>query len=159
VPLLPGVGKLVHHLKANDIPIAIATGSRRRNYELKTGHLQSVFGCFEGKVICGDDADHSIKGKPAPDIFIIAAKELLSRDVGPIKDSITERQREERIKGLVFEDGLPGMQAGKRARMSGSFCLHNLLINAETWLTQLYGFLIVTSWMSAIPERREPIRF
>ncbi|KAG5722184.1 putative uncharacterized hydrolase, partial [Termitomyces sp. T112] len=38
VPLLPGVRKLVLHLKACNIPIAVATGSKRRNFELKTGH-------------------------------------------------------------------------------------------------------------------------
>ncbi|KAF9444772.1 HAD-like protein [Macrolepiota fuliginosa MF-IS2] len=118
VTLLPGVKKLVHHLKAHNIPIAIATGSRRRNYEMKTGHLQDVFGCFEGKVICGDDTYHAARGKPAPDIFIIAAGKLLSRNVGPIEGFITEEQWEERRKGLIFEDGLPGMQAGKRAGMS-----------------------------------------
>ncbi|KAJ3576780.1 hypothetical protein NP233_g196 [Leucocoprinus birnbaumii] len=128
VPLLPGVSKLVHHLKFHNIPIAIATGSRRRNYEMKTAHLQAVFGCFEGKVICGDDVHYKFKGKPAPDIFIIAAKELLSRDVGSVGESPTEKQTEERSKGLVFEDGLPGMQAGKRAGMSVVWVPdHNLL--------------------------------
>lgn len=89
---------------------------------MKTRHLQDVFVCFEGKVICGDDANHTIRGKPAPDIFLLAAKELLSRDIGPIEGPVTETQRRERGKGLVFEDGLPGMQAGKRAGMSGSYC-------------------------------------
>jgi pseudouridine-5'-monophosphatase len=120
VPLLPGIKKLVCHLKANNIPMAIATGSRRRNYEMKTAHLQDVFGLFEGKVVCGDDTHYKMKGKPAPDIFIVAARELLSRDVGPIDGAIAENQREERCRGLVFEDGLPGMQAGKKAGMSGS---------------------------------------
>ncbi|KXN90947.1 (DL)-glycerol-3-phosphatase 2 [Leucoagaricus sp. SymC.cos] len=128
VPLLPGVNKLVHHLKKNNIPIAIATGSRRRNYEMKTAHLQAVFGCFEGKVICGDDAHYNIRGKPAPDIFIVAARELLERDVGPVDGCLTTQQVEERKKGLIFEDGLPGMQAGKRAGMSVVWVPdHNLL--------------------------------
>lgn len=123
VPLLPGVKRLVCHLKANNIPMAIATGSRRRNYELKTGHLQDVFGLFEGKVVCADDARYKIRGKPAPDIFIVAARELLSRNVGPIDGAIAENQGEERRRGLVFEDALPGMQAGKKAGMSGSLDL------------------------------------
>jgi len=58
-------------------------------------------------------------GKPAPDIFLVAAKELLGRDVGRPDVECTDAQREERAKGLVFEDALPGMQAGKRAGMSG----------------------------------------
>ncbi|KIK09805.1 hypothetical protein K443DRAFT_671129 [Laccaria amethystina LaAM-08-1] len=117
VPLLPGVRKLVLHLKKHNIPIAIATGSRRRNFEMKTQHLQDVFGCFGNKIICGDDS-HKIKGKPAPDIFLVAAKELLGRDVGVPDVQPTSEQQEVRRRGLVFEDGLPGMQAAKRAGMS-----------------------------------------
>lgn len=128
VPLLPGVRKLILHLKAHNIPIAVATGSRRRNFELKTGHLDEVFGCFEGKVICGDDEKWGMRGKPEPDIFVVAAREMLGRDVGEAKATdkdLSERQKEERGKGLVLEDGLPGMQAGKRAGMSGVwlFCV------------------------------------
>lgn len=120
VPLLPGVRKLVLHLKAHNIPIAVATGSRRRNYELKTGHLGEVFGCFEGKVVCSDDAKWSMRGKPEPDIFLVAARELLGKDVGDPLGQVSEAQLVQRSKGLVFEDGLPGMQAGKRAGMSGN---------------------------------------
>lgn len=119
VPLLPGVRKLVLHLKAHKIPIAVATGSRRRNFELKTGHLGEVFDCFEGKVVCGDDEQYAMKGKPAPDIFLVAARQMLGRDVGLPEVPTTEKQKEERARGLIFEDALPGMQAGKRAGMSG----------------------------------------
>jgi pseudouridine-5'-monophosphatase len=55
VPLLPGVKKLVLHLRAHNIPMAVATSSRRTTFELKTGHLGEVFDCFDGKVVCGDD--------------------------------------------------------------------------------------------------------
>ncbi|GAW05584.1 HAD-like protein [Lentinula edodes] len=124
VPLLPGVRKLVLHLKKHNIPIAVATGSRRRNYEMKTSHLSEVFGCFEGNVVCGDDPRSGMRSKPDPDIFLVAAKETLGRDVGPLKGEdekgveVTDAQRIERGKGLVLEDGLPGMQAGKRAGMA-----------------------------------------
>ncbi|KAG5638325.1 hypothetical protein H0H81_000743 [Sphagnurus paluster] len=118
VPLLPGIRKLVLHLKAHNIPIALATGSRRRNFQLKTGHLSEVFDCFEGKVVCGDDKQCGMKGKPAPDIFLVAAREMLGRNVG-YPDTNNAEQVIERAKALVFEDGLPGLQAGKRAGMSG----------------------------------------
>ncbi|KAF8199999.1 HAD-like domain-containing protein [Mycena galopus ATCC 62051] len=119
VPLLPGVRKLVLHLKAHNIPMAVATSSRRRNFELKTGHLGEIFDCFEGKVVCGDDKEWNMRGKPEPDIFLVAAREVLGRDVGPTDASnITPIQLAERGKGLVFEDAMPGMQAGKRAGMS-----------------------------------------
>ncbi|KAJ7267670.1 HAD-like domain-containing protein [Mycena haematopus] len=119
VPLLPGVRKLVLHLKAHNIPMAVATSSRRRNFELKTGHLGEIFDCFEGKVVCGDDQQWNMRGKPEPDIFLVAAREVLGRDVGPADAAnVTPGQLSERGKGLVFEDAMPGMQAGKRAGMS-----------------------------------------
>jgi pseudouridine-5'-monophosphatase len=86
---------------------------------MKTGHLSEVFGCFEGKVVCGDDQKYEMKGKPAPDVFLVTARELLERDVGNTVELCGDKQIEERAKGLVFEDALPGLQAGKRAGMSG----------------------------------------
>jgi pseudouridine-5'-monophosphatase len=85
---------------------------------MKTGHLTEVFGCFEEKVVCGDDFPGKMKGKPEPDIFLTAAREQLGRKVGEHVEC-SEEEREERGKGLVFEDAIPGMQAGKRAGMSG----------------------------------------
>ncbi|ESK93841.1 hypothetical protein Moror_13091 [Moniliophthora roreri MCA 2997] len=131
VPLLPGVKKLVQHLKKHNIPIAVATGSRRRNYELKTGHLGQVFDLFEGKVVCADDKQYDMKGKPEPDIFLTAARELLGRDVGKPRGEVTLSQLAERAKGLVFEDALPGMQAGKRAGMSVVWVPDAQLLNVE----------------------------
>ena len=119
VRLLPGVHKLVHHLRKHNIPIAVATSTSRRKYDMKTAHLQSLFECFEGRVVCGDHKNN-MNGKPAPDIFITTAREMLNRDVGHPEVSETEDIHiRERGKGLVFEDALPGVQAGKRAGMSG----------------------------------------
>jgi len=118
VPLLPGIRKLVHHLKKHNIPIAVATSSRRRNFELKTAHHQEVFGWFDGKIVCGDDKQYQMKGKPAPDIFLVTAATFLGRNVGKAEKIPDENQIQERSKGLVFEDAVPGMQAGKRAGMS-----------------------------------------
>lgn len=110
--------RLILHLRKHNVQIAVATGSRRAKFELKTGHLQEVFGCFEGKVVCGDDNPKEMKGKPEPDIFLVAARDLLNRKVGK-GTNCTEEERVERAKGLVFEDAIPGMQAGKRAGMAG----------------------------------------
>lgn len=120
VPLLPGAHKLILHLKAHAIPMAVATSSRRRNFLLKTGHLGDTFDLFEGKVVCGDDEQYKMRGKPEPDIFLTGARELLGRDVGVGDADPTPAQLKERRKGLVFEDALPGMQAGKRAGMAGA---------------------------------------
>jgi pseudouridine 5'-phosphatase len=119
---LPGVIKLVNHLHKHKIPIAVATGSRRRNLILKTTHLRDeFFGCFGERILCADDGKIGPgKGKPHPDIFVACAKDVLGRPVGETEQDVeacSETAREERAKGLVFEDAIPGMQAGKRAGM------------------------------------------
>lgn len=121
---LPGVLKLVQHLHRHNIPIAVATGSQRRNYEQKSSHLMdALFGHFEGKVVCADDGlIKPGRGKPHPDIFLVTANTQLGKDVGEGEESeghVTDAQRAERAKGLVFEDAIPGVQAGKRAGMKG----------------------------------------
>jgi len=118
VPLLPGTRKLVHHLKEHNIPMAVATSSRRRNFEMKTAHLQDIFGCFEGKVVCGDDQQYKMKGKPSPDIFLVTAATFLGRNVGSPDVTPDTENMKERECGLIFEDAIPGMQAAKRAGMS-----------------------------------------
>jgi pseudouridine 5'-phosphatase len=119
--LLPGVERLVLHLTAHHIPIAIASGSERRNFERKTAHLRHVFAHFSGHVVCGDDGAGG-RGKPFPDVFLAAAR-ALGRVVGPNeeRDAVGDAEREERARGLVFEDAIPGVQAGKHAGMNGSF--------------------------------------
>jgi hypothetical protein len=62
------------------------------------------------------------RGKPFPDVFLAAAR-MLGRDVGPNEEGsvVGEAEREERARGLVLEDAIPGVQAGKRAGMNGQF--------------------------------------
>ncbi|GJJ06366.1 hypothetical protein Clacol_000557 [Clathrus columnatus] len=113
---MPGAVKLITHLHQHSIPIAIATGSDRRVLELKTSHLPELIEPFGSHTICADDVE---RGKPNPDIFLKAAQSL-GRNVGrgDYERSTTE-QREERTKGLVFEDAIPGVQAAVRAGMQG----------------------------------------
>jgi len=74
--------------------------------------------CFDGRVICADDGQMGVgRGKPCPDIFLIAARELLQRPVGIDEHDATDEEKAERAKGLVFEDAIPGVHAGKRAGM------------------------------------------
>ncbi|KAH9839206.1 HAD-like protein [Rhodofomes roseus] len=120
---LPGVLKLVQHLRRHSVPIAVATGSQRRNYEQKSAHLMdALFGSFEGRVVCADDGlVRPGRGKPHPDVFLVAAEKMLGRSVGEGEvgeRSLGEAHRRERAKGLVFEDAIPGVQAGKRAGMN-----------------------------------------
>jgi pseudouridine-5'-monophosphatase len=133
-------------LHLHHIPIAIATGSRRRNLELKTSKKQELMKCFDGHIACADDGViEKGRGKPNPDIYLYAAKHLLNRPVGGIRQEemdLVDAERQERAKGLVFEDAIPGMQAGKRAGMNGE-------LGCETWRKLSNLFVVV--W---VPDRQ-----
>ncbi|MGB3612756.1 MAG: HAD-IA family hydrolase [Elainellaceae cyanobacterium] len=95
----PGAQALVTHLHRCGTKQAIATSSARRHFELKTLHHDwfDVFDC----VITGDDPNIGA-GKPAPDIFLIAAQRL-----GAPPHSC-----------LVVEDSLAGVAAARAAGMA-----------------------------------------
>lgn len=117
VPFLPGAKKLISHLAAHNVPIALATGSQRRNYELKTGHLRDIFDLFGNAVVCGDDKEVK-RGKPAPDVFLVAANWAGILDAGLDEENVSDEQKNARAQGLVFEDATSGVIAGKRAGMN-----------------------------------------
>jgi len=71
-------------------------------------------------VVCEDDVHGKTSGKPEPYIFIYAAREKLGRNVGDGEENVSPEHVLERGKGLVFEDATPGVEAGKRAGMSGA---------------------------------------
>ncbi|GES90572.1 (DL)-glycerol-3-phosphatase 2 [Rhizophagus clarus] len=53
---LPGVMNLVKHLKAHNIPMAVATSSHRDVFEIKSKNNQELFKLFDA-VVCGDDPE------------------------------------------------------------------------------------------------------
>lgn len=71
-------------------------------------------------IVCADDVAGKTTGKPEPYIFLFAAREKLGRDVGDGEGEVSPEHVLERAKGLVFEDAVPGVEAGKRAGMSGT---------------------------------------
>ncbi len=91
------------------------------NHPLKDDGL--VFAHFgASNVICASDHGAG-RSKPFPDVFLAAARRL-GRDIDTLDDEgdrVGEKGREERAGGLVFEDAIPGMMAGKRAGMCGTF--------------------------------------
>lgn len=101
-PLLRGAERLVRHLHQNNIPIALATSSGADSVEVKTKNHQELFGLFNHKVMGSSDAEVK-EGKPAPDIFLVAAKRF--------PDSPSPSQC------LVFEDAPNGVTAGISAGM------------------------------------------
>ena len=96
---MPGAEKLVRHLHRHGVPMAVATSSARDLFEVKTARHAAWFGLFD-VVVCGDDPAIA-RGKPAPDIFRIAAARL-----GAGAGST-----------LVFEDSPLGLEAGVAANM------------------------------------------
>ena len=69
--LLPGVEKLINHLKNKNIPIGISTGSSNEAFDMKTKNLSDFFSQFDFIVKCGSDPDVKL-GKPAADAFEVA---------------------------------------------------------------------------------------
>ncbi|KAF8608994.1 HAD-like protein [Ceratobasidium sp. AG-I] len=119
VQLLPGAHKLIAHLAAHKVPMAVATESQRRIYELKTGHLGATFELFGGAIVCADD-DKALARKPAPDLFLAAANRAGIAEVGVYVEggNVSEEVKKFRAEGLVFEDSSIGVTAGKRAGMN-----------------------------------------
>ena len=98
--VLPGAVELTKHLADRNIPQAIASSSSRRHFEMKTANHQQWLKLFSSTTL-GDDPTIN-KGKPAPDIFLLAAKKL----------NADPKQC------LVFEDSVAGIQAAIAAGMS-----------------------------------------
>ena len=96
---LPGARELSHYFRQKHIPQAIATSSDLFMFSLKTKAHQSWLNDFQ-VIITGDDP-RIRQGKPEPDIFLLAAKEL----------------KAEPKHCLVFEDAPTGVQAAKAAGM------------------------------------------
>jgi pseudouridine-5'-monophosphatase len=71
---MPGARELTSALAARGVPQAVATSSNRRLFELKTARHHEWFRVFAA-VVLGDDP-RVARGKPAPDIFLLAASEL-----------------------------------------------------------------------------------
>ncbi|KAL4901416.1 hypothetical protein BDW74DRAFT_83383 [Aspergillus multicolor] len=128
---LPGVEKLLTTLAATQgtshpVHIALATSSHARNYHLKTGHLTDLFSVFpEAQRVLGDDPRIGKgRGKPLPDIYLLALETINAglREKG--EKEITPEEC------LVFEDAVPGVEAGRRAGMRVVWVPHPGLLEA-----------------------------
>ncbi len=70
--LMPGAERLVRHLFAARVPLALATSTPRAALQLKRAALGDLYAAF-GAVVCGDDVT---AGKPAPEAYLAAAAAL-----------------------------------------------------------------------------------
>ena len=94
-----GAPELIKALSEKNIPIAVATSSNQHHFELKTRNHQDWFKYFD-TVVTSNHPDVKL-AKPAPDIFLTAAKVL----------------SQEPKSCLVFEDAPSGVQAANAAHM------------------------------------------
>ncbi|MCI4660527.1 MAG: HAD family phosphatase [Neomegalonema sp.] len=71
IPTKPGAHDLLGSLQARQIPLALATSSRKHKAipKLETSAMMTVFGAMA----FGDEVENS---KPAPDVFLLAAERL-----------------------------------------------------------------------------------
>lgn len=130
--ILPGVECLIDTLLASSpkshpeekIHIALATSSAKYNFQLKTGRHQELFQRFpKERQILGDDPRIPPgRGKPAPDIYLLALEAI---NAGLRKEGKQEIVPEE---CLVFEDAVPGVEAGRRAGMRVVWVPHQGLL-------------------------------
>ena len=93
---MAGLSLLVAEIQERHIPWAVATSSRRDYALTILNHLELTSSC--GAIAAGDEVLH---GKPAPDIYLLAAERL---SVQPEKC-------------LALEDSVPGARAALAAGM------------------------------------------
>jgi pseudouridine 5'-phosphatase len=118
---LPGAAKLLSDMKkarnksGQQISLVLASSSKRDKYELKTlspesKELMKQFA--EESLILGDDPRiKGGRGKPAPDIYMLAL-DTLNRNLTQGQDNDIKP-----VECLVFEDSVLGVEAGRRAGM------------------------------------------
>jgi len=95
-PFIDGATEITHKFKHElKFKLALATSSTRVNFDFKTFNKKDWLKEDFDSIVLGDDKRIK-KGKPAPDIFILAAKEI---GLEP-KECI------------IFEDSIGGIKAG-----------------------------------------------
>lgn len=97
VPLKSGVRQFLAALQSRKIPMAVASSNSRQLIEavLRSHEIDRYFDC----IVTACEVE---RGKPAPDVYLAAARKL---SVNPSKC-------------LVFEDIVAGILAGKAAQMT-----------------------------------------
>jgi HAD superfamily hydrolase (TIGR01509 family) len=94
---LQPVDGIADALDAITLPTCVASSGRRESIEIKL-RLTGLWDRFEGRIFSADDVEH---GKPAPDLFLLAA----------------ERMDAEPTASAVVEDSPFGVQAAQAAGM------------------------------------------
>lgn len=94
VPIKAGVSEILQYFKQRGVKIAVASSSKRETVKSNLNQV-GILSYFDA-VVSGDQVEH---GKPAPDIFLLAAQQI-----GCAPENC-----------YVFEDGTNGICAGAAA--------------------------------------------
>ncbi len=94
VPIKTGVSEILQYFKQRGVKLAVASSSKRETVKSNLDKV-GILSYFDA-VVSGDQVEH---GKPAPDIFLLAA-----RQIGCAPEDC-----------YVFEDGTNGIRAGAAA--------------------------------------------
>jgi pseudouridine-5'-monophosphatase len=118
---LSGAEKLLSNLSRassaspkDRIELALASSTKSHSYELKTSRPETKrllsFFQFDRRVLGDDPRVRQGRGKPAPDIYLVALQSLNSAAESSEKVIMPNEC-------LVFEDSVAGVEAGRRAGM------------------------------------------
>lgn len=142
VRLLPGAKRLVAHLAAHHVPMAICTGSMRESYEHKVKLFDDYFtpGVIFRHVVVGVDDPEVSRNKPHPDPYLVAIKRFGSEDQPPPPPS----------KVLAFEDSPTGLTSAVTAGAQTVFVQANP--NVDLAACQVTPTLRLTSLEDFKPE-------
>ena len=116
--------ELLRTLDAAGVQVALASSSNKYSFELKTKHLPELFSHFApARRVLGDDARVPAgRGKPSPDIYLVALETINVDLRAKGEREITPEEC------LVFEDAVPGVEAGRRAGMRVVWVPHQGLL-------------------------------
>ena len=117
--LKPGARRLVSHLARHGVPAAVATSSRRTNSCVKMSRHRDLFSLFSHAVYGSDDPAVA-RGKPDPDIFLVAASrfpEAPSPGEAAVWIYSPDLLLPSSENCLVFEDSVSGVQGALEAGM------------------------------------------
>jgi HAD superfamily hydrolase (TIGR01509 family) len=126
-PIKPGALEVLSWLKEREVPMAVATSSRRAQAEDKLGRT-GLRDFFE-VIVAGDEIS---RGKPDPEIFQVAA----------------ERLGFEARECVVFEDSGPGIEAAER---SGGLAVFIPETHPPDPAQALFAHRILTDLHEAVP--------
>lgn len=108
--------------KEHRVHIALATSSNSANFAVKTTNWAELFSVFPPhRRVLGDDPRITPgRGKPFPDIYLLAL-DTINKSLPSGEPPVTPEEC------LVFEDSVPGVEAGRRAGMRVAWVPHPML--------------------------------